>query len=645
MPFGVRTTEHAATPRERELSKALHEFLVPFVQAVVDPEIKIDVEQRSFSQETTNLIAALKTFISTVVGTAVRTRAEINLEEAHREVTSIEPVNRAVEKVKYTRSVTLDVSRSPYPQYTVQQTLFKALRDHVFNRMPIRLLSFEQRGSSLEITLLEREEILMRLESKLGGLWNTEHPHNGLSEIATQNDAKLIMPFIRAHAAYAILSHTWFRAGPGEVTYSDWINRRFNETDPGYQKLVNFCKVAWKTHKLSFGWMDTICINKDSSSELDESIRSMYNWYRRAAVCVVFLSETYALSNIHQDPWFTRGWTLQELLAPSVLKFYNKNWWPFVQYTKDDKRSSGSEEVRSQITKATTINEAELCDIITEASLSRRMQLAARRDVTREEDMAYSLMGIFDVSMATAYGEGGRRAFSRLLREILSSTSTGIVDLFNWAGRDASSISNILPASPRQFAYRSSSLHLRRDLQFHKPCEPLTLTHAGIRIPILLMPGISVRNEHSAFKPVGEFTATANISATVDDEHIPTTYHLLDSRVSMKDGRGKVIVEDGIKVLAHQYTFAVLNAEMNVLGRIRIPQVCIAVPIACSEKAGSVTDMGNFTRIFTQAPVVFKLLRKRLPQALSYSELHFSGVDLALDALESHGMQLVVKHM
>ncbi|KAF9482041.1 hypothetical protein BDN70DRAFT_802293, partial [Pholiota conissans] len=288
--------------------------------------------------------------------------------------------------------------------------------------MPIRLFSFEQRGSTLEVVLLERTAILTHLQSKLRKILDTKRLSLNPYKIATNNDKVIIRDLISANASYAILSHTWLRSDPGEVTYGDWISGRLNSNDPGYRKLTNFCKVSWTNHKVSFAWMDTVCINKDSSAELDESIRSMYNWYKHANVCIIYLAQTEELFDIPNDPWFTRGWTLQELLAPRVAKVYDKHWKQFINHTRNDKPmhslNSGSRDIVAQIQNATTISPSELTDI-NSASLSRRMQLAANREVTRAEDMAYSLIGIFNISMTTAYGEGGERAFSRLLHEIL----------------------------------------------------------------------------------------------------------------------------------------------------------------------------------------------------------------------------------
>ncbi|KAF9476768.1 hypothetical protein BDN70DRAFT_764781, partial [Pholiota conissans] len=216
---------------------------------------------------------------------------------------------------------------------------------------------------------------------------------------------------------YAILSHTWLRSAPGEVTYDDWYRSSFDLSHIGYQKLVNFCRVADETYHVSLGWMDTVCIDKSSSSELDESIRSMHKWYQKAGICITYLAETSLVSEMSNDAWFTRGWTLQELLASGYIKFYGRDWTQLVESSTNDKKDFS---IQRQIRKATEITEDELLSP-SSVPISRKMQWAAKRQVTRCEDIAYSLMGIFGINMSIAYGEGAQAAFTRLVKEILSS--------------------------------------------------------------------------------------------------------------------------------------------------------------------------------------------------------------------------------
>ncbi|KAF9471937.1 hypothetical protein BDN70DRAFT_819364, partial [Pholiota conissans] len=245
---------------------------------------------------------------------------------------------------------------------------------------------------------------------------------------------------------FAILSHTWLHSLPGEITYDDWHQGDLDATHPGYRKLVNFCNIAAEKHGLSLAWMDTVCINKSSSSELDESIRSMYMWYQSANVCLTYLAETVSLVELSKDPWFTRGWTLQELLAPDVLKFYNRDWKQLTQCENDKEDKT----ILQKIQEATTIWEEELLEDY-EVPISRKMQWAADRNVTREEDTAYSLMGIFGVSIPIAYGEGRELAFVRLIKEILNISKNDVLDIFNWAGNYDTRTSALLPSSPKAY--------------------------------------------------------------------------------------------------------------------------------------------------------------------------------------------------
>ncbi|KAF8196476.1 hypothetical protein BJ912DRAFT_111867 [Pholiota molesta] len=433
--------------------------------------------------------------------------------------------------------------------------------------MPIRLLCFQPHGSGLQISLLERGAIHARLESALrANIHEPDHIPQTTSK-KKETEEKAIQRLISRYARYAILSHAWLSTAAGEVTYSNWTKGVFDAQDPGYQKLVNFCKTAWKNHGLVFGWMDTVCIDKESSAELDESIRSMFNWYRRAHMCVIYLSETMTVSNMHMDRWFTRGWTLQELLAPRVIKFYNGDWKELVKGSNNDKMVSQTIE---QIERATTISEGELSDIYS-SPISRRMQLAANRIVTREEDMAYSLMGIFSISISTAYGEGADRAFSRLLREILNSYEEGVLDMLNWAGPLPDSrphCSMLLPPSPRYYLCRSSIIDLFVGM-LGRPIAPLTLTHLGLHIPVILMPAVSISGESIQHDAIGDFNATVDISPDTHYDDFPTTYNVLDKRISGPDGSNKD--NNGW----YQITLAVFNFGGNKLN-LFIPKTCTA---------------------------------------------------------------------
>jgi Heterokaryon incompatibility protein (HET) len=143
------------------------------------------------------------------------------------------------------------------------------------------------------------------------------------------------LPFSDHYIRYAILSHTW-GAGPEEVSFKDMIDGTAM-SKPGYDK-IRFCGEQARRDDLQYFWIDTCCIDKSSNAELQEAINSMFRWYRNAAKCYVYLADVSrpalgADSKPSQPPrewsfrksrWFTRGWTLQELIAPALVEFFSK---------------------------------------------------------------------------------------------------------------------------------------------------------------------------------------------------------------------------------------------------------------------------------------------------------------------------------
>jgi hypothetical protein len=160
------------------------------------------------------------------------------------------------------------------------------------------------------------------------------------------------------------------------------------------------------------------CIDKKSSAELSEAINSMYRWYQQSAVCYVFLADVSSDKpeikvQFKSSRWFTRGWTLQELIAPQNVVFYSKEWR--ILGTKSD------DEMTIFLSLITRIDEEYVNGKdINLASISKRMSWASSRRTTRTEDIAYCLLGIFDLNMPLLYGEG-KRAFRRLQEEILKT--------------------------------------------------------------------------------------------------------------------------------------------------------------------------------------------------------------------------------
>lgn len=218
---------------------------------------------------------------------------------------------------------------------------------------------------------------------------------------------------------YAILSHTW---GQDEVVFSDVTKKPDGwQRKSGYEK-IKFCAEQAGRHGLKFFWVDTCCIDKSDGIELQTAINSMFRWYRNAKRCYVYLSDVSVPASFDRQKdtmlwegafrksrWFTRGWTLQELIAPITVDFYSKEgiWL-------GDKQSL--EPIIRDITgiPARALRGATL----SEFTVIERKAWIRDRQTKYEEDMAYSLFGIFDVHMPLIYGEGREKAQRRLREEI-----------------------------------------------------------------------------------------------------------------------------------------------------------------------------------------------------------------------------------
>jgi hypothetical protein len=255
--------------------------------------------------------------------------------------------------------------------------------------------------------------------------------------------------FIGSHIPpYAILSHTWDQ---DEITLQHLASADPSafQSKAGFLKIQQTCAVALARDGLAHAWVDTCCIDKTSSAELAEAINSMYAWYRDAAVCYVYLAdlEPGGVEDLQRDlprcRWWTRGWTLQELIAPREAIFFDK-WW---NCRGSKSQLAGLISAIMGIPEGLLRGEAQLSDF----AVARRMSWAARRETTRVEDMAYCLLGIFDVNMLLIYGEG-MKAFTRLQTTIIQSTAD--LSIFVWTDEQAPrpGYAGVLAESPRQFA-------------------------------------------------------------------------------------------------------------------------------------------------------------------------------------------------
>jgi hypothetical protein len=219
---------------------------------------------------------------------------------------------------------------------------------------------------------------------------------------------------------YAILSHTW---GEDEVTFQD-MSSPDRTRKRGWNKIAQTCRIA-STQRIDYAWVDTSCIDKSSSAELTESINSMFQWYQNAAVCYTILEDLSPHDSVDDQlmkcRWFTRGWTLQELLAPKKLEFFDAAWKWRGSKLHFGELIAGTLNIPLKVFSG----DAELAS----CNIGCKMSWAAGRQTTRVEDMAYCLMGLFDVNMPLLYGEG-KKAFRRLQKEIVKRSSD--LSIFAW---------------------------------------------------------------------------------------------------------------------------------------------------------------------------------------------------------------------
>ncbi|KAK4186942.1 HET-domain-containing protein [Podospora australis] len=282
------------------------------------------------------------------------------------------------------------------------------------------------------------------------------------------NTATLIFEeFIGSHIPpYAILSHTW---EDDEVTFSDFA-RPYRDRKAGWDKIAQSCRLALK-EGLRYAWVDTCCIDKSSSAELTEAINSMFRWYGRAKVCYAYLADLEPGKEMKDCRWFTRGWTLQELIAPKDVYFFDGNW-----------KSIGTKVgMVATLSAITGINIAVLkgWHQLQDVAVAVKMSWAARRNTTRIEDTAYCLLGIFDVNIPLLYGEE-MKAFRRLQEEIIKSTAD--FSIFAWKLPRPDTVTGrifcgVLATSPAAFA-NSTTFITRRG----EDLRDFSCTNSGVRI-------------------------------------------------------------------------------------------------------------------------------------------------------------------
>ena len=297
---------------------------------------------------------------------------------------------------------------------------------------------------------------------------------------------------------YIILSHTW---GKEEISFAEWNaiqespdseKAKLLREKEGYRKIRAFLSHVQEvsrqkfSSKLEWAWVDTCCIDKSSSAELSEAINSMYTWYAEAASCFAYLSDVPTgdvlseESTFRRSRWFTRGWTLQELIAPRFIDFFDREW----------------NLVGTKLTLSTLLHEitgVSLDSLRTRGlrgiSIAEKMSWAASRQTTRKEDMAYCLLGLFNVNMPLLYGEGSK-AFVRLQQEIIKTSPDHTIFAWrrpdDWRARLSQSVFATSPSffktSSRFIPEMSLVQPQNRRARVNEAFRPFQTTNFGLQI-------------------------------------------------------------------------------------------------------------------------------------------------------------------
>ena len=256
------------------------------------------------------------------------------------------------------------------------------------------------------------------------------------SSMTTQLDRARIQSEVKAFYCYVMLSHKW---QPREPIFQTVENTSVYDlpASPTFSKLQNFCNLVLAL-PFKWAWSDTCCVNQLDKGVLQESLVAMFSWYHGSSLTIVHLlgvfSESQEEGCLWRSIWNTRGWTYQEYLALKVVQFYTEDWKPYLRLNIFNHKESPI--ILSEMEGAMNFATEDLATLQPGLDRAReKLYLASRRETTREEDMAYSLFGIFNVALPVIYGEGNQ-AVGRLLEHILTRSDN--VTLLAWTGSSRS---------------------------------------------------------------------------------------------------------------------------------------------------------------------------------------------------------------
>ncbi|KAG0698908.1 hypothetical protein DFH29DRAFT_1002449 [Suillus ampliporus] len=301
---------------------------------------------------------------------------------------------------------------------------------------------------------------------------------------------KPIEEAVAEYFSWVMLSHRWEAKEP---LLHDVQDKVVYDLDPvgTMVKLQTFCKLA-RDAGYHWAWSDTCCIDQNNNIELQRSVNSMFVWYRESALTIVYLSDVPPSSTfgaLANSAWNTRGWTVQEFLAPNVILFYRNDWSLYLNDRSPNHKQSLA--IMKELQVSTGINAQALVAFRPGMTGAReKLRWASTRATTLQEDIAYSLFGIFGLHLPIIYGETKQNALGRLLQEIVAQS--GDITALDWVGT-SSQFNSCLPA----------------DISSYKPppCMLPSLSEDQIRMSVS-----SLRNIAVVEQALTLYTRLANLS-------------------------------------------------------------------------------------------------------------------------------------
>ncbi|KAH7902908.1 hypothetical protein BJ138DRAFT_1199953, partial [Hygrophoropsis aurantiaca] len=340
-------------------------------------------------------------------------------------------------------------------------------------------------------------------------------------------DYRRIAEVVKKYFQYAMLSHRWEGKEP---LLRDIHNQSVYDLESLYPftKLQRFCETA-RDAGYNWAWSDTCCIDKTNSVELQRSITSMFVWYHNSSLTVVYFSDVPPSSNpgtLAKSAWSTRGWTLQEFLAPNVILFFAKDWTPYLNDCSSNHKESTA--IMQELEDATGVTAQALLGFRPGTTeVRQKLRWASTRITTMQEDVAYSLLGIFDVTLFVNYGETKQKALGRLLEAIISRS--GDISALDWTGQ-SSEYNSCLPANisaykapayaPPSESQKQSSVTAELALTLYKMLDsqlPPRFANHRLTLPCIVFPVTELTKQTD-----GHFNVYSAIAAGLENTRITT---------------------------------------------------------------------------------------------------------------------------